>query len=160
MNKRSKRIFSVLIVVILASCSNVAPIPPTSTPTNIPTPQPPEIAFEVNFDADENCIVTGPSEIPTGEYLFQLNNQSDRKVDIAVTHLIDEHTYRDLLDLQEGYGEPFVKVYWMSQPYYFTKDHVVWHYTLDEPGEHVVLILQHVFEGIWICEPFQVVEPE
>jgi hypothetical protein len=46
----------------------------------------------------------------------------------------------------------------MSQPYYFTKDHKVWTYSFDEAGEHVILILQHVFEGIWICDPFQVIE--
>ncbi len=123
-------------------------------------PEPPEITFEVTFDKDENCIVTGPSKVPTGDYLFALKNQSDRKVDIAVTHLVDGHTYQDLLDLQEKYGEPFVKIYWMSQPYYFTRDHKVWHYTLDEAGEHAIMLLQHVFEGAWICQPIQVMEPE
>ncbi len=160
MNKRSNLISSVLLVAILAGCASLAqntPIP-TSIPANTPAPQPPEITFEVTFDTDETCIVTGPSEIPTGDYLFSLNNQSERKVDVAVTHLIDGHTYPDLLDLQEGYGEPFIKVYWMSQPYYFTKDHEVWHYSLDEPGEHAIMLLQHVFEGIWLCQPFQVVE--
>jgi len=162
MNKRSKCIFSVLLAVILTGCSNVAPtiIPPTSTPTSTSTPQPAEITFEVTFDENENCIVAGPTEVTTGEYLFLLNNQSGRKVDIAITHLIDGHTYQDLLDLQEGYGQPFVKVYWMSQPNYFTRDHKVWHYSLDEAGEHAILLLQHVFEGIWICQPIQVVEAE
>ena len=101
MSKRSKYIFSVLWAAVLVGCSSVLPNTPapTSMPTHTPTPQPPEITFEVTFDEDENCIVTGPSEISTGEYLFQLNNQSDRKVDIAVTHLIDGHTYQDLLFL-------------------------------------------------------------
>jgi hypothetical protein len=159
MKKRSKYIFSVLFAAVLVGCSSVLPNTPTPTsiPANTPTPQPPEITFEVTFGEDENCIVTGPSEVSTGEYLFQLNNQSDRKIDIAVTHLIEGHTYQDLLDLQKSYGEPFVKVYWMSQPYYFTRDHIVWHYTLDEPGEHAILLLQHVYVGMWICQPIQVV---
>ena len=90
--------------------------------------------------------------------MLLLNNQSDRKVDIAVTHLNDGRTYQDLLDLQSEPGEPFVKVNWMSQPYYFTRDHKVWNYTFDETGEHAIMILQHVHVGMWICESFQVIE--
>jgi hypothetical protein len=63
-----------------------------------------------------------------------------------------------LLDLQNEYGEPFEKVYWMSQPRYYTIDHEVLNYTLDEAGEHVIMILKHVFEGAWICDPFQVID--
>jgi plastocyanin len=117
-----------------------------------------EITFEVTFDENHNCTVSGPTEVPTGDYLISLNNLSERKVDVAVTHLIDGHNYQDLLNLQSDFGEPFVKVYWMSQPYYFTKDHKVWTYSFDESGEHVILILQHVFEGVWICDPFYVIE--
>lgn len=136
-------------------------LPPAQTsepPT--PLPEPTEIKFEVTFDKNHNCIVSGLKEVPLGDYQFVLNNLSGLQVDVAVTHLIDGHTYQDLLDLQSAYGEPFVKVYWMSQPYYFTKDHKVWNYTFDEAGEHVILILKHVFEGIWICDPFQVIEDQ
>ena len=176
MNKKYWLVFTVFFLGILSGCSHITPNPPASTSTissntliatstvqaktETPTPQPSKITFEVTFDSDENCIVTGPNEIPTGEYLFQLNNQSDRKVNITVTHLIDGHTYEDLFDLQDEYGEPFVIVYWMSQPYYFTKDHKVWHYTLDEAGEYAILVVQYVFEGKWICQPIQVVESE
>ncbi len=163
MNKKSKLLFALCLISILSGCSTTAQSTPTlssTSPINTSTPQSPEITFEVTFDEDENCIVTGPNEIPTGDYLFSLNNQSNRKVDIAVTHLIDGHTYQDLLNLQDGYGEPFVKVYWMSQPYYFTRDLKVWNYSLDEAGEHAILLLQHVHVGIWICQPIQVVEPE
>lgn len=157
---------SILVVGFLCSCSTSTLNPTTPVSTTIPTnkpfqptasPQPNQNTFEVTFDG-RNCDVPGLTEVATGEYLFHLNNQSDRKVDIAVMHLIDGHTYQDLLDLQDENGEPFVRVYWMSLPYYYTKDHKVWHYTLDEPGEHAILILQHVHVGMWICEPFQVVE--
>ena len=137
-------------------------IPPTQTPvlpTPTPTPEPIEITFEVTFDENHNCIISGPTEVPTGDYLISLTDLSELKVDVAVTHLIDGHNYQDLLNLQSEYGEPFVKVSWMSQPSYFTKDHKLWTYSFDEAGQHVFLILKHVFEGIWICDPFQVVEP-
>jgi hypothetical protein len=159
----NKLIFPVFLILIVAGCSKIvqnSSTPTPAIPTHKPTPQPPETTFEVTFDKDENCIVTGPNKILTGDHLFSLNNQSERKVDIAVTHLIDGHTYQDLLYLQEAYGEPFVKVYWMSQPYYFTRDHKVWHYSLDEAGEHAILLLEHVHVGIWICQPIQVVEAE
>ena len=88
MNQRSKDIFSVLLVVILSGCSIVAEKTPapTSTPASTATPQPPEITFEVTFDEDENCIITGPSQIPTGEYLFQLTTKT------AVKWILLSHT--------------------------------------------------------------------
>lgn len=134
------------------------PIPPTTTPKPTPTPQSAEITFEVTFDEKHNCIVSGPKEVPIGDYLISLNNLSEITVDVAITHLIDGHNYQDLLAMQSEPGEPYIKEYWMSQPYYFTKDHKIWTYSLDEAGEHVILILQHVFKGIWICDPFQVIE--
>ena len=182
--RRIQIVVGFLSIAILSSCSTLtqvspspsatAGIPNTSTiptatseasliPTDTsipptPTPQPVEIIFEVTFDENYNCVVSGPTEVSIGEYLLRLNNQSDRKVDIAVTHLIDGHTFQDLHGLQSEHGEPFVKVYWMSQPNYYTRDHKVWHYTFDEPGEHAIMILQHVHVGMWICESFQVIE--
>ena len=158
---------SLFVFGLLFSCrtSTINTIPPLYTliPSDTPTqpttsPQPTENTFEVSFDGS-NCEVSGLSEVSTGQYLFHLNNESDRNVDIAVMHLIDNHTYQDLLNLQDHNGEPFVRVYWMSLPFYYTRDHKVWHYTLDEPGEHAILILQHVHVGMWICEPFQVTAP-
>jgi len=140
-----------------------SPDPVVATDTTIPAkskPQPADITFEVTFDQNHHCVVNGPAEVPPGDYLFRLTNQSDRKVDMAVTHLIEGHTYQDLLDLQNEAGEPFIKVYWMSQPYYFTHDHQVWTYSLEEAGEHVILVLQHMFVGSWICDPFMVTEAE
>lgn len=114
--------------------------------------------FNVLFDENQDCVVEGPDQVPAGTYTFELDDRSGLNVDLNVVHLIDGHSYQDLLGLQDKPGEPFVKVYWMSLPFYFTADHVVWTYTLDEPGEHAILILQHVFEGSWICDPFLVSE--
>ena len=137
------------------------PALPSTQTMALPTlaAEPNEITFEVTFDKNHNCNILGPSVVPTGDYLLSLYDQSELKIDLAVTHLIDGHSYQDLLNMQNRPGEPFLKVYWMSQPRYYTKDHLVWNYSLDEAGEHVVLILKHVFEGIWICDPFQVVDP-
>ncbi len=159
---RLSKIIGALFILTIAGCSNITwdTSAPTLTLVSTPTPRSLAVTFEVIFDEEENCIVRGPTEVPTGEYLFLLNNQSDRKVSVSVTHLIDGHTFQDLLDLQDEYGEPFVIEYWMSQPYYFTRDHKVWHYSLGEAGEYAILIVQYVFEGKWICQPIQVMEPE
>jgi hypothetical protein len=116
-----------------------------------------DVIFEIIFDGND-CSIVGSNEVFPGNYMFSLTNNTDQKVDIAVTHLIDKHTYQDLLAMQSVPGEPFVKEYWMSQPSYFTKDHQVWNYSLDVTGEHAVLILKHVFEGAWICGQFDVIE--
>jgi hypothetical protein len=102
-----------LAMVILSSCSIIAQ---DTSPSNSQTD---EITFDVTFDENYNCIVSGPTEVPTGDYLISLNNLSDIKVDLAVNHLIDDHTYQDLLDLQNEPGEPFNKVYWISHSLYF-----------------------------------------
>ena len=156
-------LFAVLVVgcaVPEVKTSNTEPTLPTTHTSEsvIQSPQPKEITFQVTFDENHNCIIAGPTEVPTGDYLLSLNNLSDTNVDLAVNHLIDGHSFQDLLDLQSEPGEPFNKVYWMSHPFYFTRDHKVWTYSFDEAGEYVVLILQHVYKGIWICDPFQVTE--
>ena len=163
----SRVLFRCLLPVILTGCvahtQEISTPEPTLHPPKtlkLPTPSPDthETTFEVTFDANHNCTVSGPSEVETGDYLLMLDNLSELKVDLAATHLIDGHDFQDLLEYQSEPGEPFVKVYWMSQPNYFTKDHKVWNYSLDEAGEHAILILQHVFEGAWICDSFQVTE--
>ena len=155
-----------ICLVLLSGCvsppgGTTSPDPDLIQSQVIPTQtaEPLEITFDVTFDEYHNCIISGPSEVPIGDYLISLTDQSGLKVDLAVTHLIDGHTYQDLLNLQNAPGEPFIKVYWMSHPRYFTRDHKVWNYTLDEAGPHVILILKHMFEGIWICDPFRVVDP-
>jgi hypothetical protein len=150
-------VFITLVCAALVTVILTLPPSQTSEQSN-PSPQPSGITFEVTFDEHHRCTISGPKEVPTGDHQIILNDLSELKVDLAVTHLIDGHNYQDLLNLQSEPGSPFVKVYWMSQPYYYTKDHKVWNYSFDEAGEHVVLILRHVFEGIWICDPFQVIE--
>ncbi len=155
-----------IFMVLLSGCvsppgGTTSPDPDLTQSQAIPiqTAEPLEITFEVTFDENHNCIISGPAKVQTGDYLISLTDQSELKIDLAVTHLIDGHTYEDLLNLQNAPGEPFIKVYWMSHPRYFTIDHKVWTYSLDEAGQHVILILKHTFEGIWICDPFQVVDP-
>ena len=76
MNKKSKLLLAVFVITAISIYINIAQSTPTPTSTisaNTPTPKPPEISFEVTFDEDENCIIAGPSKVPTGNYLFSLD---------------------------------------------------------------------------------------
>ena len=140
-----------LILTFITGCATAK----QETPT--PTTEPIEITFEVTFDGNE-CTVSGPTEVPTGDYSFFLNNVSDRRVVLGVTQLLEGHTFQDMVDLQSEPGDPFFIEYWMSKPFYYTKDHITWTVSLDEAGEHGILISEYGHVGIWLCIPFQVIE--
>ena len=134
----------------------------TPQPTNTdlpptPTPQSVEVDFEVTFDGN-GCTVSGPTEVPIGEYSFLLNNTSDIRVKLVVGQLLDGHTYQDMLDLQTEPGDTFGIEPWMSKPFYYTRDHKMYFVSLDEAGEHVISISVYKHLGIWLCVPFQVVD--
>ena len=145
-----------LSAAILSSCA----IGAHGTPVQqTPSPEPPAVAFQVTLD-DSGCTVSGPTEVPTGEYSFLLENLSALNVEMGVLQLLDGHKYQDMLDLQSEPGQPFSREPWMSQPFYITKDHKVWNVTLDEQGEHVIVVAEYGHAHIWLCIPFQVVEAE
>jgi len=179
-----KKLISIFFVFLLTACSQATEIPtatnskePTVTksaltktlkPTNTNTPKltntdlPPTsthqtIDFEVTFDGN-GCTVSGPTEVPIGDYSFFLNNTSDSRVKLIVTQLLDGHTYQDLVDLQTEPGDTFGIEYWMSKPFYYTKDHKIYIVSLDEAGEHGIGISVYNHVGIWLCVPFQVIE--
>ena len=125
-------------------------LPPTLTPHTID--------FEVTFDGN-GCTVSGPTEVPIGDYSFLLNNTSDSRVKLVVGQLLDGHTFQDLVDLQTEPGDNFMIESWMSKPFYYTKDHKIYFVSLDEAGdEHVISISVYNHVGIWLCVPFQVIE--
>ena len=144
----NKTLISIFFVFLLTACTQT---------TEIPTTEPIEITFEVTFDGN-GCTVSGPTEVPTGDYSFLLNNTSDRRVKLVVGQLLDGHTFQDLVDLQTEPGDTFGIEPWMSKPFYYTKDHKIYTVSLDEAGEHVISISVYKHLGIWLCVPFQVIE--
>ena len=87
-----------------------------------------------------------------------LNNTSGRRAVLILGQLLDGHTFQDLLDLQTEPGDTFGIEYWMSKPFYYTYDHIVYTVSLDEAGEHSIQISEYKHAGIWLCIPFQVIE--
>jgi hypothetical protein len=140
--------------VLLTACTQATEVP---TATNIPASTPHTIDFEVTFDGN-GCTVSGPTEVPIGDYSFLFNNTSGRRAKLVVGQLLDGHTFQDLLDLQTEPGDTFGIEPWMSTPFYYTKDHKVYTVSLDEAGEHCTSISEYKHVGIWLCAPFQVIE--
>jgi hypothetical protein len=91
----NKTLISIFFVLLLTACTQTTDtdLPPTSKSQSI------EIEFEVTFDGN-GCTVSGPTEVLIGDYSFLLNNASGRRVKLVVTHLLDGHTLKDLVDLQ------------------------------------------------------------
>ncbi len=142
---------------MLTACTQATEVP-TATNTKVtPTSTPHAIDFEVTFDGN-GCTVSGPTEVPIGNYSFFLNNTSDSRVELKVAQFLDGHTYQDLVDLQTEPGNNFRIEYWMSQPFKYTKDHKIYIVSLDEAGEHGIAISVYPHVGIWLCVPFQVIE--
>ena len=151
MNKTVRLVF---FVFLLAACIQ-APEGPTAI--EIPTSTPHTNDFEVSFDGN-GCAVSGPTEVPIGDYSFLLNNSSDSRIKLMVTHLLDGHTFQDLIDLQTEPGDNFMVESWMSKPFYYTEDHIIYIVSLDEAGEHGIGLSEYNHVAMWLCAPFQVIE--
>lgn len=151
-----------LLLALLTGCAAAAPETPTPEPTVIPThtsipptPSPPPI--EIAFDGNE-CTVSGPTEVPTGNYPFVWNDLSEQQnTDFWVGRLLDGHTYQDLLDLQSEPGEYYPKPSWVvHSSAYYSFDAEIWVVILDEPGDYFIdLGSKH---SLWFCAPFKVIE--
>ena len=148
----NKTVISIFFVFLLTACTQATEVP---IATKIPATH--TIDFEVTFDGN-GCTVSGPTEVPIGDYSFLLNNVSGRGVKLIVTQLLDGHTFQDLVDLQTEPGDIFGIEPWMSQPFKYTKDRKIYTVSLDEAGEHGIAIGTNNHVGIWLCVPFQVIE--
>jgi len=115
-------IFGVLILIFGLVISGCGPSPEQEAAPNIDLPSPTiqitkppagtkapstleilkdmDPTYEIFFDGEE-CIVEGPSELNTGEYLFILNNQTDLPANLSLGSLFGERTFDDYLLWQE-----------------------------------------------------------
>ena len=165
----SKKILKMIIVIIiiplLVGCGMSDTPVPTPTYTSLPpthtlippTPSPPPI--DVTFYGDE-CSLSGPAEVPTGQYPFIWNNLSDNQsVDFWVSRIREGSTYQDILDLQDEPGQYFPKPPTIDHaPGYFSFSEEVWLFMLEEPGNYYISVGAST-HSMWNCGPsFQVIE--
>jgi len=143
-------------------CATAAPETPTLEPTIIPTntsipptPSPPPI--EIIFDGNE-CTLSGPTEVPTGNYPFVWNDLSEgQNTDFEVARLLDVKTYQDILDLQSEPGEYYPRPSWIVHAAgYYSTTAEVWIILLDEAGDYFIYL--GTVHNLWNCAPFKVIE--
>jgi hypothetical protein len=136
-------------MLLLAGCGA-----PAATPTPIPP-------IEVIFDGNE-CTVSGPTELPTGDHSFVLKDLSGQNQVLYVSHLLDGKTYQDLLDLQSEPGEYVPKPSWVVRAARGirrnAKGERVYTFSLDKEGEHAIYIGSSHPLSLWNCAPLWVTE--
>lgn len=168
-------LFGCLLLALLASCATTAQETPSPEPTPIPTsiatdtpkptatPLPLVEAIEVTFDGSE-CVVTGPTELPMGEYDFILKDLSEENVDLWVSLLRDGKTFQDLLDRQSEPGEYLPKPSWVLHDSSIRRgwnesvDGEVFTFMLNKEGEHAIYIGGYSPETLWFCAPIMIIE--
>jgi hypothetical protein len=173
-----------LPLIFITSCATVAQatptaestatsIPPTATSTSIPTSTmtpttvPPTPTIEllpgaipegivVTFSGKDKCTVSGPAELPPGDYTYIYRNRTMGTLDLV--YLLDGHTMQDLLDIQ---GEPdrwFPKPVWAEYAASIhtsrnpSRNEVYTTFSLEE-GYLVVYIYTQAPTQLWLCAP-------
>jgi hypothetical protein len=136
------------ILAFLAGCTPAAQETPTAEPN---------ILFEVTLDGEE-CTFSGPTEVSTGKIDIAFDIKGDRNFGPWVDRFTDGKTFQDFLDIYLGPEEPHPEPVWVKHPPYFTEDHEVWTLTLNEPGQHAILVGSYTPWREYICGPFQVNE--
>ena len=129
------------------------------------SPAPPQDIFEVTFDGNE-CTLSGPTEIPTGEYRIPLNDQGHGGMYVWIGRVLEGRTWQDALDLQEYPSQ------WVPAPDWTTKAKITFHeydaeidrtlftYEFEEAGEYQVWLENKSAMKLWPCAPFTVFGPQ
>lgn len=165
--------WAILITLLLVGCGAPAAtptlIPPTATPTPIPPTATPTLGplpgsvFEVTFDGNE-CTVSGPTELPTGDHSFVWKDLSEENIDLWVARLLDDKTFQDLLDLQSEPGEYYPQPSWTVHPTQLGRawnesiGGEVYTFSLNIEGEYVTLVGGYSPLSLWFCAPLKVIE--
>ena len=98
-------IWGILIMLLLVGCSKRAAIHTSEPLPGLVT------EFEITFDGND-CIVTGPAELPAGEHTFIFIDRSEIRGELWLLNLDDGKTFQDHLDLQSKPGEWYPKPSW------------------------------------------------
>jgi hypothetical protein len=152
-------IWTILMMLLLVGCGSPAAAP---TPTSEPLPA---ADYEVTFDGN-GCTVTGPAELPAGEYTFNFIDQSDTRGELWLVYLEEGKTFQDHLDLQSEPGEWYPKPSWVSYDFRVSMEYhksngisvVTYTWRLNKVGEHTILCYMPSPEKLWFVVPLMIVE--
>ncbi|MCK5633688.1 MAG: hypothetical protein KAI06_01305 [Anaerolineales bacterium] len=148
------------------------PIPPTATSTSIPPTAPPTPTLGplpgsipegivITFTKKEECTVSGPTELPPGEYTFVLRDLSDTNQRLYLSYYIDGKTNQTVLDKQVVPGRWYPKPDWIVYAKMIeewrneSRNEKYFTYSLEE-GEHGVLLGSSSPISLWVCDPIWV----
>jgi hypothetical protein len=149
-----------LLLVLLTGCALVAPETPTPEPTALPVPPVPAEIIVV-FDGNE-CAMSRPAELPTGEHVVAYNDLSGKNLILYIRYLADGHTFQDLLDLQSEPGVSSLRPSWLMDIGAATEwkrlagGWEVYTFPFDQEAEHTILVFGDP-GGLWWCGSFQVI---
>ncbi len=143
------------------------PIPPTTTPTATvePTPEPPFEGIVVTYNG-RGCTVSGPPELPAGDYQFKVDNQTRQSVTLRVDHNLCGQTFQELVEMQGAPGTNFLTGTFLGNA--SQAEHTMvrnqstgefaYTYFLHTVGEYSVAISDGISLTFWLCGPLAVTE--
>ena len=157
-----------LALLLMTACISAqpspTPVPPTPTPVSKTLPEYDPDTIIVTFTGDE-CTSSVPTELPVGEHQFVLRDLSENNplFGLWLGHLLDGHTYQDVLDLQSEPGEYYPKPSWLVHPRQKLVGQTwpidkVYTFYIENEGEYGIETGSDRPPILWWCGSFQVVE--
>jgi hypothetical protein len=135
------------------------PVPPTPTRAPLPGLIPEGIIIEF-VSKTEGCTVSGPTEVPPGEYTFVLVDKVEGR-GFYVSYLLDGYTFQDVLDIQGRPGRHWPKPDWVEYAHAIdggldvARNELVRTYSLEE-GDLMIYVGGTNPLGNWFCSPLTV----
>lgn len=156
--RRALAVFLVFAAVVVGCGSD------DESSTATPSSEVDDSRIEVLYDG-ASCTSTGPTELSAGEHSFVITNTTDdASIAMYVRHLVDGHTYQDLLDRQAEVGGPGTyhpRPAWAATTPQVTPGEVLSEHSyrydhLVEPGVYALVVGNS--GEVWFCGGFNVVE--
>jgi hypothetical protein len=143
------------------------PVPPTTTPTATvePTPEPPFEGIVVTYNG-RGCTVSGPTELPAGDYQFKVENLTRQMGTLRVDYNLCGQPFQELVEIQGEPGRNFLPGEFLFNAPQVEHTMVrnqstgefVYTYFLHAVGEYSVAISDGVSLTYWLCDPLEVTE--
>jgi hypothetical protein len=142
-----KMMIPLVVLLLVTACATSQPAPPEEI-----------IEYgELSFDGTE-CIVSGPTKIPTGNYIIAFNDTSVQPgIQLYVTGLDEGKTMQDLIERQSEPGEWVPKPEWA---FYGTRQwspaEKEWVHIISQAGEYVIYVNSESPDFLWFCSQITV----
>jgi hypothetical protein len=142
------------------------PIPPTTTPTATiePSPEPFE-GIVVKYNG-RGCTISGPTDLPTGDYQFFVENLTKENVALRIYRNLCGYTFQEQLELQGEPGSNFLPSEFHAeapQPEH-TMERIpsttdfIYTYAFHTAGEYSVALYNQTAQKYWLCSALDVTE--